>query len=189
MTLGGAAGFTVLVQQSPLCEGVVIGSPATRLVGDVGVCDGVDAVIEKATIDGDVVVDDGAGTVIVKSDVKFLNGHGVVTQDIETACNEILVHDQILVALVHLDGRTNVAGLTRILQAAAQTGRPVVTIVLCDHEHPEQALALTRLGVAECLSRPVDLSRLSYLIDALTIEAACSTKIRAWACELATETA
>jgi len=88
MTLGGAAGFTVLVQQSPLCEGVVIGSPATRLVGDVGVCDGVDAVIEKATIDGDVVVDDGAGTVIVKSDVKFLNGHGVVTQDIETACND-----------------------------------------------------------------------------------------------------
>src|SRR5262245_31753261 len=94
-----------------------------------------------------------------------------VVGDIETACNEILDHDRILVILVHLDGRTNVAGLTRILQAAAQTGRPLVTIVICEHERPEQALALTRLGVADCLSRPVNLSRLSYLIDALTIEA------------------
>jgi DNA-binding NtrC family response regulator len=90
---------------------------------------------------------------------------------IETACKEILRHDQVLVTLIHLDGAANVGGLTRILQAAAQAGRPVVTIVICEHEHPEQSLALTRLGVAECLSRPVDLRRLSYLIDVLTIEA------------------
>jgi DNA-binding NtrC family response regulator len=91
--------------------------------------------------------------------------------DIETACNRILVHDRIVVTLVHLDGRTNVAGLTRILQAAALSRRPVATIVISEQENPEQTLALTRLGVAECLSRPLNLGRLSYLIDSQTIEA------------------
>jgi DNA-binding NtrC family response regulator len=94
-----------------------------------------------------------------------------VVADTETACNEIIEHDRIVVALVHLDGRTNVAGLTRILQAVARAGRPVATIVICEQENPEQALALARLGVAECMCRPLDLGRLSYLIDSLSIEA------------------
>ena len=94
-----------------------------------------------------------------------------VVAEIETACNEIFGDDRILVILVHLAGRTDFAGVTRILQAVAQAGRPVVTIALHEHENPEQALALARLGVAESLSRPLDLGRLSYLIDALTIEA------------------
>ena len=92
-----------------------------------------------------------------------------VATDIESACNEILVHDRMFVILVHLDGRTNVAGLTQILQVVAQTGRPMVTIVISEHGHPEQALTLARLGVAECLSRPLDMGRLSYLIDVLTL--------------------
>ena len=33
-----------------------------------------------------------------------------VLADIDTACNETLEHDQILVTLVHLDGKTNVSG-------------------------------------------------------------------------------
>src|SRR5579883_3206525 len=104
--------------------------------------------------------------------ISSTRGFGLdVVAEIETACNEILEHDRVLVILVHLDGRTNVAGLTRVLQAGSQTGRPVVTIVICEHAHPEQALALVRLGVAECLSRPLDQGRLSYLIDVLTIEA------------------
>src|SRR5262249_40683376 len=41
----------------------------------------------------------------------------------------------------------------------------------CEGSNPEQALALTRLGVAECLCRPLDLNRLAYLIDSLTIRA------------------
>jgi DNA-binding NtrC family response regulator len=94
-----------------------------------------------------------------------------VVAEIATACNEILVDDRILVVLVHLDGRTDFAGVTRLLQAVARTGRLVVTIAIQEREDPEQALALARLGVAECLSRPLDLGRLSYLIDAWTIEA------------------
>jgi DNA-binding NtrC family response regulator len=94
-----------------------------------------------------------------------------VAGDIDTACNQILGHDQTLVTLVHLDDRTNVAGLTQILQTTALARRPVVTIVITEHANPEQALTLVRLGVADCLSRPLNLSRLSYLIDYLTIQA------------------
>jgi two-component system response regulator HydG len=94
-----------------------------------------------------------------------------VAPDIESACQEILVHDRMFVILVHLDGKTNVAGLTRILAAVGQTGRPLATIVICDQQNPEQALALARLGVAECLTRPLDLNRLSYLIDSQTLKA------------------
>ncbi len=94
----------------------------------------------------------------------------VVVPDVETACNEIIEHDEIVVTLVHLDGKTNVSGLTRVLQVDAPERRPMVTIVISEHEHPEQALIFSRLGVAECVSRPLDMHRLSYLIDVLTIE-------------------
>jgi DNA-binding NtrC family response regulator len=93
-----------------------------------------------------------------------------VVPDVETACNEIIEHDQVVVTLVHLDGKTNVSGLTRVLQLDMPERRPMVTIVISEHDHPEQALIFSRLGVAECVSRPLDMHRLSYLIDVLTIE-------------------
>ena len=40
-----------------------------------------------------------------------------------------------------------------------------MTIVISEREHPERTLVFTRLGVTECLSRPLNLGRLSYLID------------------------
>jgi DNA-binding NtrC family response regulator len=97
--------------------------------------------------------------------------HLAIAEDIDTACVQILSNLQTFVTLVHLDDKTNVAGLTRILQTSAMAGRPLVTIVIMEQANPEQALTLARLGVAECLSRPLDLSRLSYLIDVLTIGA------------------
>ncbi len=94
-----------------------------------------------------------------------------VVPDVETASNDILEHDEIVVTLVHLDGKTSASGLTRVLQVDVPERRPMVTIVISEHTHPEQALIFSRLGVAECVSRPLDLHRLSYLIDVLTIEA------------------
>ncbi len=95
----------------------------------------------------------------------------LVVPDVETASNEIVEREEIVVTLVHLDGTTNVSGLTRVLQIDVPERRRMVTIVISEHAHPEQALIFSRLGVAECVSRPLDLSRLSYLIDILTIEA------------------
>jgi len=120
--------------------------------------------------------------VLVSRDHSLMEAmHGVIAStrgfqleilgDTDTACKRILADDQILLSVVHLDGTTNVAGLTRTLQAATQADRPVVSIAICEREHPEQTLALLRLGVADCLSRPLNLSRLGYLIDVLTIAA------------------
>jgi DNA-binding NtrC family response regulator len=94
-----------------------------------------------------------------------------VIADIEGVSDEILGHDRVLITLVHLDRKTSVACVTRILQVVAQSRRPVAAIAICEDFNPEQILALTRVGVAECLCRPLNLSRLAYLIDSLTMEA------------------
>ena len=109
----------------------------------------------------------------VNAVIRSVRGFGIlVVPDIETACKEIAARkNQIIVNLVHLDGTTNVSGMTRVLQTEGTDRRPIVTIAISEHAHPEQALIFTRLGVAECMSRPLDLSRLAYLIDVLTIEA------------------
>jgi DNA-binding NtrC family response regulator len=94
-----------------------------------------------------------------------------VITDFESVSDEILGHDRVLVILVHLDGKTSVVCVTRILQMVEQLRRPVASIAICEGSNPEQVLALSRLGVSECLCRPLDLKRLAYLIDLLTIEA------------------
>jgi DNA-binding NtrC family response regulator len=124
---------------------------------------------------------------LVSQDPSLVNAvHGVISSrrgfelevvaGVEKGCNEIVGHDRVLVALVHLDGKTNVAGLGRILEAVARSRRPVATIVISDHADAEQALTLVRVGVAEVLSRPLDLGRLAYLIDTLTIAARGATR-------------
>jgi DNA-binding NtrC family response regulator len=94
----------------------------------------------------------------------------LVVPDVDTACKEMLEHEEIVVTLVHLDGLTNVSGVTRILKVDPPDRRPRVTIVISEHDHPEQALIFSRLGVAECMIRPLDLNRLYYLLDVLTIQ-------------------
>src|SRR5262249_47179213 len=42
---------------------------------------------------------------------------------------------------------------------------------ICDTYRAEQTLALLRQGAADCLARPLDLHRLAYLADTLTIRA------------------
>lgn len=93
----------------------------------------------------------------------------LVVADIDKACKELIEHEEIVVTLIHLDGMTNVSGVTRILKMDAPNRQPMVTIVISEHDHPEQALIFSRLGVAECMIRPLDLNRLKYLIDVLTI--------------------
>ncbi len=77
------------------------------------------------------------------------------------------------VALVisHLGRRSPVAGLTRLLGVIITSGQKIPAIVLTDEYQAEQALSLHRIGVLEYLNRPLDLRRLSYLMDVLTIEA------------------
>jgi DNA-binding NtrC family response regulator len=77
--------------------------------------------------------------------------------------------DDVVLVLVHLEGPVSLdetAGLLRRLGAAK---RSIATLVLSDRHQPDQALTLLRLGAADYLSRPLDLGRLAYLVDVLTV--------------------
>jgi DNA-binding NtrC family response regulator len=73
--------------------------------------------------------------------------------------------------MVHQESVGGVDGVIALLRAIAEAGRPLPLIAIGDRHRPDQALALLRAGAAECLSRPLDLSRLTYLIDVLTVRA------------------
>ena len=96
-------------------------------------------------------------TLLITQDPSLVNAVSEVTQtikgfrllvvpDIETACNEILEHDNIVVTLVHLDGKTNAAGLTRVLQVDAPDRRPMVTIVITEHAPSRAGVDLFTAG-------------------------------------------
>lgn len=79
--------------------------------------------------------------------------------------------DGVLLVLAHLGEESCVSGITRLLQTISIANPSAKVLVLGDRYHAEQALALLRLGVADYLARPVDLGRLAYLVDVLTLQA------------------
>jgi two-component system response regulator HydG len=99
--------------------------------------------------------------------------HGVqfvLDKDHDAACKRV-DREQVSLILYHLVPTGHVADLTRLLSTVSATGRKVPVLAISDEHHAKQALTLLRLGVAEYFSRPLDLSRLGYLIDVLTIDA------------------
>ncbi len=72
--------------------------------------------------------------------------------------------------ILHLGRRkSDFEGMTRVLQMLALLRRRVAVIIISDQLNSELALELTRQGAAEYLQRPLDLHRLGYLADSLTI--------------------
>jgi two-component system response regulator AtoC len=86
----------------------------------------------------------------------------------EEACERVAERDVVLI-LSHLNPGSNIAGLTRLLGTIKAIGQKIPVVVLSEEYHAKQALTLLRLEVAEYLSRPLDLGRLGYLIDVLTL--------------------
>jgi DNA-binding NtrC family response regulator len=93
-----------------------------------------------------------------------------VFEDVDQVCLQVGREDVVIV-LFHLDERSSVASVTRLLQTISIEKPSVITLVISDEHRSEQGLALLRLGVADYLSRPVDLDRLAYVIDILTLSA------------------
>jgi two-component system response regulator HydG len=86
------------------------------------------------------------------------------------ACSQVKRKDVVLL-LPHLAAEKDVGEVTRLLQAVSAARSPIATLVLSDHYRAEQALTLLRLGAADYLERPLDLCRLAYLLDVLTVRA------------------
>jgi two-component system, NtrC family, response regulator HydG len=87
--------------------------------------------------------------------------------------------DRVALVLIHTRRTGTDAELVGLLRTISGARRPVATIVIADHLDIDQGLALLRLGVAECLDRPLDLTRLSHLVEILTVRALESSKGRA----------
>jgi len=93
-----------------------------------------------------------------------------VVSGVVEAYSEI-VRDQVALVLVHQDCLEDFDKVTQLLRLIAENRRSLPTLILSNRHRAEHALALLRSGVADYLSRPLDLSRLTYLIDVLTVRA------------------
>jgi two-component system response regulator HydG len=84
---------------------------------------------------------------------------------------EYVSSGQAALVLLHPGPEQTIATVAGLLQELAKTRTGVETVVIHDEHQSDWTLALLRLGAAECLARPLDLSRLTYLVDVLTLQA------------------
>ena len=77
--------------------------------------------------------------------------------------------ETVSLVLIHQTGGGSAMQVVRLLRMIAAARRPVATIVLADRCDADQASALIRVGVASYLGGPLNITRLTYLIDVLTI--------------------
>jgi DNA-binding NtrC family response regulator len=99
-----------------------------------------------------------------------------VVATVQDACGYLPRADLALL-VVHRARRGDLAEVSRLLNAVSASRRPLATVALSDQHQPEHSLALMRLGVADCLDRPLDLGRLAYLIDVLTVRCRYGTRL------------
>lgn len=76
---------------------------------------------------------------------------------------------RVALVLIHHERRDAIMGVVRLLRMLAAARRPVATVVLADGLEDEETTDLLRMGVADILPRPIDMVRLAYLIDILTL--------------------
>jgi DNA-binding NtrC family response regulator len=87
--------------------------------------------------------------------------------------------DDLALLMLHVSDKKAGAGPDRMITFLRQTlasHQPVATVILSDNHCPQDAFSLLRLGAADYLSRPLDLSRLSFLVDMLTVRARFSAR-------------
>jgi DNA-binding NtrC family response regulator len=92
----------------------------------------------------------------------------VVAPGASEAHHDVVETDLALV-LIHQESVGGLEEVTRLLGTIRETRRLLPALVLSNRHRAEEALVLLRSGVADYLCRPLDLSRLTYLIDVLTL--------------------
>jgi DNA-binding NtrC family response regulator len=71
--------------------------------------------------------------------------------------------------LVHVATTKDVEAVAGLIRHLTTSRRDVATVLLIEPHLTEDGLRLLRLGAADCLTRPLDLGRLAYLADVLTV--------------------
>jgi two-component system response regulator HydG len=77
--------------------------------------------------------------------------------------------NEVALLLVHVTRPRDLETVRELQQFLSSKKQTLSLIVLADEIRAEETLRLLKLGIADCLCRPLDLGRLSYLIDTLTV--------------------
>jgi DNA-binding NtrC family response regulator len=80
-----------------------------------------------------------------------------------------LTDESVCAAIAHLNASADHQPWDSALQHLCTLQPRIATLVIRDVYDGEHDLLCRRMGVRECLTRPVDLGRLTYLIDSLTM--------------------
>src|SRR5580704_14864537 len=107
----------------------------------------------------------------VQGVIDSIDNLDLIVAPVATEAHHVVARDDVALVLAHQDSIGEVDEVTRLVRALAGPKRSLPTIVLSDRHRAEQALELVQSGVTDCLFRPLDLSRLYYLTDVLTLRA------------------
>src|SRR5262249_39176016 len=88
-------------------------------------------------------------------------------EDLEDALHE----PRVALALFHCLDDGDLPLVEQLLDLIRASQRPIATVVLGDEYRAEHALTVLRKGAADYLGRPLDLGRLGYVADVLTVRA------------------
>jgi DNA-binding NtrC family response regulator len=96
---------------------------------------------------------------------------GCIPRRVESleAASDLLRSGKGDLALIYVADPTAGAELVRSLEQWNFDGLSAPIVVLTERDDPQLHLRLVRLGVIECLSRPLNLSRLALLVDMTTL--------------------
>jgi DNA-binding NtrC family response regulator len=107
--------------------------------------------------------------------------HGLRLQVVPTFDDALglLRAPELTVLLAHLTAAGDSAKMADLLQNLALLKRSVATLAIAEHYDAEEALRVLRLGAADYLDRPLQLRRLTYLLDVLTVRARLAPRLAA----------
>jgi DNA-binding NtrC family response regulator len=132
-----------------------------------------------------LLTDDSALVKTVCEVIGSISDLGVATEATVKRAIARLDEPEIALVVAHLGMHREVDLVAELLRKVSAANRPLATIIISEHDQAEQALTLLRLGAAENLTRPLDLSRLGYLCDVLTLRARAACKAE---CQAVSET-
>jgi len=94
--------------------------------------------------------------------------HLLVVSSMKEA-RSLMGEGEIPLILVHSLNKEDSLNIEELLQDRSGSEESPAVIVLAEEHRPKEALHLLRRGARDYLSRPLDLSRLAYLVDSLTV--------------------
>jgi DNA-binding NtrC family response regulator len=79
--------------------------------------------------------------------------------------------DSIALVVIHQTETIQETAILRLLQSIRAAKRPVAVVVISEEYDPGQAVNVLRAGAADYLTRPLNVGRLTFLVNVLTVRA------------------